>query len=160
MNKIKENLYLAILAGGSGTRLWPLSRKNYPKQFIRFFNDQSLLQQTLLRNNFIVNQPLIVTNYAQRFLTINQLNEVNGNYKLILEPCAKDSFAACITACLEIYKENPNGILLITPADHIIKDQEQYEQVILAAYNIANKELLYDQGVFLFLLSQHFHNQT
>ena len=144
-----KNLYLAILAGGSGSRLWPVSRGNYPKQFMRLEGEgtASFLQKTFRRNSFIENQATILTNESLKFLTKNQLNEIEADFEIILEPTRKDSFAAVLIACLNIYQKNAEGLVLLTPADHIIEDLQAYQATIEKGALLAEKGSLVTFGI-------------
>src|SRR3990167_4260646 len=120
-----------ILAGGSGSRLWPLSRSIYPKQFLPLVNNKTMLQDTALRSQGIENidAPTIICNQEHRFLVAEQLNSIGiHNASIILEPIAKNTAPAVAIAALYHQKNDP--ILLILPADHAIKDAKQFEMTI------------------------------
>jgi len=122
-----------ILCGGSGTRLWPLSRTLYPKQFIKLFNDKSLFQLTLERNSLLCDSNFIVSNSEQYFLALEQEEEVlkkQNSSSYLLEPVGRNTAPAIALACMALDAEE---IVLITPSDHLIKDEEAYEKVILKA---------------------------
>lgn len=134
---------LIVLAGGSGARLWPLSRKLFPKQFIQLFDNNSLFQKTLSRNK--VKQITVVTNEQQYFLVIDQSKEVG--YKdlgFILEPVGRNTAPAIALACFD---SNPDDIILVTPSDHIIKKEEEYLKCLRKAENLANKGFLVTFGI-------------
>ena len=125
-----------ILSGGSGTRLWPLSRSSYPKQFLPITQEQTLFQLTLERvsnlNQSLVNfqNPIIVTNENHRFIVAEQLRQQKVTAKILLEPVAKNT-APAIAAAAELalsYGEDP--VLLILAADHVIQQQEAFNQSI------------------------------
>ena len=134
----KDSVYPVVLCGGSGARLWPLSRSNAPKQFIKLFDDKSLLQNTCLRAQAlgIKNLPIVVSNHAQRFKVAEEMNEINvlKNNNIILEPSAKNTAPAILIAALNAIEKDPHAILLILPSDHYISDLEEFmvafEQVI------------------------------
>src|SRR5437868_3691980 len=117
-----------ILSGGSGTRLWPLSRAMYPKQFIRFFDDQtsSFLATTLKRlgNEAGFAEPIIVCNNDHRFL-VQEEAERSGVRPgaIVLEPVARNTAPAAAVAALMVEREDPEGILVLMPSDHTIKDE-------------------------------------
>jgi mannose-1-phosphate guanylyltransferase len=111
-----------ILCGGSGSRLWPLSRTEMPKQFLNIFNNKSLLELTLERIKEIPNSrsPIIITSVLYQYFVKNLLERLNLNYQIILEPEAKNTTAAIyISICLTVSEED---CLLILPSDHMIPD--------------------------------------
>jgi mannose-1-phosphate guanylyltransferase/mannose-1-phosphate guanylyltransferase/mannose-6-phosphate isomerase len=112
-----------ILAGGSGTRLWPLSRQLYPKQLIRLVNDNTLLQNTLLRLHGLDNvaDPMVICNQDHRFMVAEQIREINaGTAAIILEPAARNTAPAIAVAALQAAQTDPDAVLLVLPADHVI----------------------------------------
>ncbi len=125
-----------ILSGGSGTRLWPLSRSNYPKQFLPITDEKTLFQLTLERvsnlNQSLINfqNPIIVTNENHRFIVAEQLRQQKVTAKILLEPVAKNT-APAIAAAAELalsYGEDP--VLLILAADHVIQQQDAFNKAI------------------------------
>ena len=115
-----------ILSGGSGTRMWPISRTLMPKQFVRFDNNKSLFQKTVQRNIDIIQNIMVISNETQKFLVLDQLNEMgNINSKYIWESVGKNSAAAIIMAALNSHEDE---ILCIVPSDHLIDDQAEYEK--------------------------------
>ena len=131
-----------ILCGGSGTRLWPLSRTLMPKQFIRLFNEKSLFDLTLRRNVY-AQKTIIVCNEAHYFLALEEC----GNKKIdkfILEPFGKNTAAAITFAALCCDKDE---ILLVTPSDHLIEDETEYKKALLIAQSYANQGFLVTFGI-------------
>lgn len=125
-----------ILSGGSGTRLWPLSRAMYPKQFIRFFDGQdSLLGATLRRvtgGEFA--SPIIICNNEHRFLVREELERASLEPRaIILEPMARNTAAAVAVAALVALQVSPDGVIAVMPSDHVVKDA----QAFLASLNDA-----------------------
>ncbi len=122
-----------ILCGGSGTRLWPLSRTHYPKQFLRLVDDHSLLQNTLLRLAGLQNldRTIAVTNEHHRFLLAEQLQEINHEADILLEPIARNTAPAVAAAAHWVLKHG-DGILLVLPSDHVITDIEAFHAAIAA----------------------------
>lgn len=122
------NFQPVILSGGSGTRLWPLSREKYPKQLLTLFNQYSMLQNTALRLDkeeilsLKVNKPIVVSNKEYRFLIAEQLRQINMNSDVILEPCGRNTAPALTLAALNILENNQDAIMLVMPADHLIED--------------------------------------
>jgi mannose-1-phosphate guanylyltransferase/mannose-6-phosphate isomerase len=122
-----------ILSGGSGSRLWPLSRKNKPKQFLTLFNDSSMFQSTLTRLNGLdsLEAPLIVCNNEHRFMVAEQLQEIGLDAKgIILEPCARNTAPAIALAALKAMDNGEDPLLLILAADHLISDVTAFHKAI------------------------------
>ena len=138
-----------ILAGGSGTRLWPLSRQQYPKQFLKLFGDYTMLQQTLQRLDGVDNiaDPIIVCNEDHRFIVAEQLQEIGVNATIILEPCARNTAPAIALAALEASKSDKDVTLLVLPADHLIKDVSTFHQAIAEALNWSDSGNLATFGI-------------
>lgn len=128
-----------LLAGGVGTRLWPLSRRSYPKQFARLTSDESLFQQSAKRlsGSFDVNEaycfgkPLCLTTDAYRFIIGEQLQAVGIDPgPILIEPAAKNTAPAVLAACLYSLQQNPDAVLLVAPSDHVIPDTEEFHASI------------------------------
>ena len=125
-------IYPVILAGGSGTRLWPMSRSLYPKQLISLYNPHTMLQNTLLRLSGLrdLGDPVIICNEDHRFMTAEQIRRIDVNdFKIILEPAARNTAPAIALAALILddnfkseYPDEP--VMLVLPADHEIKNIE------------------------------------
>jgi len=134
-----------ILCGGSGTRLWPISRTLMPKQFVKIFNEKSLFQLTVDRNSKTCDSQFIVSNAEQYFLALDQLEELNQkNNKYLLEPIGRNTAPAIALACLSLpYDE----IVLVTPSDHLIKDEDEYLKVLTIAKELALENNLVTFGI-------------
>ena len=134
-----------ILCGGSGTRLWPISRTLMPKQFVKLFDDKSLFQLTVQRNSKLCKSSFIVSNSEQYFLALDQLEELNiENNRYLLEPIGRNTAPAIALSCMKLdYDE----IVLVTPSDHLIKNQTEYEKVLKKAKELANKNFLVTFGI-------------
>lgn len=129
----KELIYPVILAGGSGTRLWPRSREKDPKQFIRLIDGKTLFQITCKRfSNKKLFAPLtIVTHEEHRFSVRDQLHEIGiKNATIITEPATKNTLTACLLAAFFLFKKVGNVPILFSPADHFIKDDALLYKVI------------------------------
>lgn len=129
-----------ILAGGSGTRLWPMSRQHYPKQLLKLFGDKTMLQQTILRLEGVANLacPIVVCNEEHRFMVAEQLYEIGqSKASIILEPVARNTAPALALAALHARELAENPILLVLSADHMINDVTAFhvalEDAIFAA---------------------------
>ncbi|MCS5420421.1 MULTISPECIES: mannose-1-phosphate guanylyltransferase/mannose-6-phosphate isomerase [Psychrilyobacter] len=137
-----------ILCGGNGTRLWPVSRTLMPKQFVKLFNDQSLFQLTVERNNKVCDSNFIISNTEQYFLAIDQLEEDKKynfqNAKFLLEPVGRNTAPAIALACFDL---DPNEIVLVTPSDHLIKDEYEYEKGLSEAKRLAEEDNLVTFGI-------------
>ncbi len=131
-----------ILCGGSGTRLWPLSRSMYPKQFIRFFNGQSssLLGATLARLSPEAGfpAPILLCNNDHRFLVKEELDRAAIEPRaIILEPVARNTAAAIAVATLAAVRYNPGAVLAVMPSDHVVKDEARFVASVASAARIA-----------------------
>lgn len=135
-----------ILAGGSGTRLWPLSRGNFPKQFLRLDGEESFLQKTLRRNLEIADSLYIITNEAYFHEVLRQAREIDPRLEsnIILEPERKNTAPAIAYAFQQI---DDDGVFLITPADHMISPKEKYREAAQKAEERALKGDLVTFGV-------------
>jgi len=129
-----------ILSGGSGTRLWPLSRKQYPKQYLPLVSDNSMLQETILRLDGLndLAAPIIICNNDHRFLVAEQLQQIDiNNPTILLEPVGRNTAPAIAAAALQSMKDGDDVILLVLSADHVIHDVNAFHKVI----NIAVKQM-------------------
>jgi mannose-1-phosphate guanylyltransferase/mannose-6-phosphate isomerase len=140
-----------ILSGGSGTRLWPLSRASYPKQFLPLVTEKSLFQETLIRlkNNYLdVDEPIIIGNQEHRFLIAEQCRLINVKpNSIILEPFGRNTAAAIATACLNVQNKKGDGILLVMPADHVIENTTAFLDSIKKAISVADQDKIVTFGI-------------
>ena len=134
-----------ILSGGSGSRLWPLSRTTFPKQFLVLSGKSTLFQEAIKRINNLqnshlkVNETLIVTNEEHRFLAMDQLRELKEiKAKLLLEPEGRNTAPALTLAALEALDQNEDSILVVTPSDQLIEDLEAFNQSLASAIHEAD----------------------
>ena len=133
MTQSATHLVPVLLAGGSGTRLWPLSRSQYPKQFLPLVGERSMLQATLERVAPLASEaePLLVCNEAHRFLAAEQLREMGvANPGILLEPAGKNTAPALALAALEVERARPDAQLLVLPADHVIEDPVVFQRAV------------------------------
>lgn len=139
-----------ILAGGSGSRLWPLSRQHYPKQLLKLFGDKTMLQQTILRLTGLPNlgAPIVVCNVEHRFMVAEQLNEIGfSDAAIILEPIARNTAPALALAALHAREIKADSTLLVLSADHMIRDVEEFQRIVKIATEVAAKNHLVTFGV-------------
>ncbi|UTV30467.1 mannose-1-phosphate guanylyltransferase/mannose-6-phosphate isomerase [Photobacterium atrarenae] len=128
-----------ILAGGSGTRLWPLSRAHYPKQFLSLTEEKTMLQATIARlADMDTGTPIILCNETNRFLVAEQLREYGQLGQIILEPVSRNTAPAIALAALAAQAEHSDPLLLVLAADHVIQDPLAFQQVLTAAIPAAS----------------------
>jgi len=139
-----------ILCGGSGSRLWPMSRRLLPKQFLPLAGDKTLFQDTALRTLGLAGcgAPLVVTNAEQRFLAADQLAEIGvAPRALLLEPVGRNTAPAVAAAALHVARENPSAVLLVQPSDHVIGDVPAFHAAVAEAVAVAGDGYLVTFGV-------------
>ncbi len=137
---------VVILCGGSGTRLWPISRTLFPKQFVKLFANESLFQKTVKRNASAADSFTVVINHEQYFMGLDQIEDL-GLVKprtFILEPTGRNTAPAIALAA---FAANPEDILLVVPSDHLIKDQNEYEAAVRRARELAENDRLVTFGI-------------
>jgi len=124
------------MSGGSGTRLWPLSRKHKPKQFIALFGDSTMFQNTLTRLDGIADMqaPVVICNKDHRFMVAEQLHELDiQSPNIILEPVGRNTAPAIAIAALQAMATDDDPLLLVLAADHVIENTPSFHQAISAA---------------------------
>ncbi|MFC0336336.1 mannose-1-phosphate guanylyltransferase (GDP) /mannose-6-phosphate isomerase, type 2 [Kushneria avicenniae] len=146
-----DPLIPVVLSGGSGTRLWPISRRDYPKQFLPLMDaEHSLLQQTLQRLEGIsdISAPIVVCNEIHRFLVAEQLRQldmVHGG--ILLEPAGRNTAPAIALAALQALKAHDDALLLVMPADHVIGDITAFHRALENARAMAGQGKLMTFGI-------------
>jgi mannose-1-phosphate guanylyltransferase/mannose-6-phosphate isomerase len=138
-----------ILAGGSGTRLWPLSRADYPKQFLALGEEKSLLQATVVRfTDSLARPPLVVCAEQHRFLTAEQLQAMGVNDAcILLETVARNTAPAIGLAAWQVQNSDPDAVMVVLPADHVIDDVEQLQHSVSQAVELAEAGFMVTLGI-------------
>lgn len=137
-------IYNVILSGGVGSRLWPLSRKNHPKQFLKIFEGKSLFELTAQRNKSVVDELMVVGNSDHIEWSRDLLKDIDLPKIFVTETIARNTAAAIAFAALAVEADD---ILIITPSDHLIQNQEAYEKSLLDAVELAKKDFVVTFGV-------------
>lgn len=128
-----------ILSGGAGTRLWPASRRDFPKQFLKLFGGESTFQATMLRLRApdLFSAPIVVTGAAHLALVRDQLAEIGVEARIVVEPMRRDSGPAALAAALLVAEEEPSAAVLVGPADHFVPDADAFRDACRAAFAAA-----------------------
>ncbi|MCS4235341.1 mannose-1-phosphate guanylyltransferase/mannose-6-phosphate isomerase [Stenotrophomonas sp. BIGb0135] len=144
-----HNILPVILSGGSGTRLWPLSREAYPKQFLALAGEQTMLQATWQRVAPIAGHaPLVVANEEHRFVAAEQLQQLGVQPQaILLEPMGRNTAPAIAVAALEAMRQGDDAVLLVLPSDHVIADEEAFRAAVLRALPAAEAGKLVTFGI-------------
>jgi mannose-1-phosphate guanylyltransferase len=137
------------MAGGSGSRLWPLSRDLHPKQFLKLTGNESMLQATVLRvRDLPAAAPLVICNEEHRFLAAEQLRELNVlQHNVLLEPTSRNTSAAIALAAIHALKDGADPLLLVLAADHVILDEAAFHASVLKAIPLAKNDRLVTFGI-------------
>lgn len=143
-------IHPVILSGGSGTRLWPLSRASYPKQLLKLVSDRTLLQDTVTRGLLDVGfaAPLVVCNAEHRFLVGEQLEEIGVKPQaLLLEPLARNTGPAIAAAALWLLRHDPEALMLVQPSDHVIASLPEFHHAVMQGMVAAQAGRLVTFGI-------------
>ncbi|MFP4098384.1 MAG: mannose-1-phosphate guanylyltransferase/mannose-6-phosphate isomerase [Alphaproteobacteria bacterium] len=142
-------MYPVILSGGSGTRLWPLSRPLYPKQFLPLHSEQTLFQETLGRlQSLEACAPIIMCNEEHRFIVAENIRALGAReHSILLEPVGRNTAPAIAVSALQALKEDEQAILLVLPADHVITDKVAFAKSVKTAETMAQQGLLVTFGI-------------
>ena len=138
-----------VLSGGSGTRLWPLSRASFPKQLIPLIGENTMIQETVRRLDGLETlPPIVVCNERHRFIIAEQLNQIGiKNPAIILEPVAKNTAPAICAACIQAEKTDKDAVVVVLPSDHSIQDREAFRAAVRTAAAEAEKGSLVTFGI-------------
>lgn len=150
-SNVEPSLYPVIMAGGSGTRFWPLSRHLFPKQLLRIGGDETLIQQTMRRIVGCASptRVLISTNVQQADLIKVQLSDWKDDvqHNFVLEPDGRNTAPAIALAALEVLRRDPDGVMLVVPADHVVTGQREFESAVALASALAHDGWLVTFGI-------------
>ncbi|MDH5572008.1 MAG: mannose-1-phosphate guanylyltransferase/mannose-6-phosphate isomerase [Gammaproteobacteria bacterium] len=144
-----------ILSGGSGSRLWPLSRELYPKQLIQLVTEQTMLQDTVSRltgvdskENIELLNPVVVCNEEHRFFVAEQLRQIGSPAdKIILEPVGRNTAPALTLAALAVANDDPDTVMLVMPADHVIQNTAAFHQAVQNGLELSRAGYLVTFGI-------------
>ncbi len=147
-----------ILSGGAGTRLWPLSWGNHPKQFLPLVSERTMIQETLLRlKGLELGAPVISCGEAHRFMVAQQIGEIMGemdsrvkpenDIQILLEPMAKNTAPAIAAACCAAMQQDPDAVVIVLPSDHVIADVDAFQKAVRAAALNAEQGYLVTFGI-------------
>jgi len=147
----RPTVFPVIMAGGSGTRFWPLSRQLFPKQLLKIIGDETLIQQTMRR--VVTGAPpervMISTNPPQAESIRVQLSGWKDALKdnFVLEPEGRNTAPAIALVALELVRRDPDAVMLVVPADHIVKGQKEFDAAVALAAELAQQGLLVTFGI-------------
>jgi mannose-1-phosphate guanylyltransferase/mannose-6-phosphate isomerase len=146
---VSKIIHPLLLCGGSGTRLWPLSRKSYPKQFARIVGDESLFQASARRlSGADFAAPTIITGSDYRFIVVEQLAGIEiAADAILIEPSARNTAAAVAAAAVALHAQAPGALMLVAPSDHVIPDAAAFRAAVTAAVPVAEAGGLVTFGI-------------
>jgi mannose-1-phosphate guanylyltransferase / mannose-6-phosphate isomerase len=148
------NIQPVVLCGGSGTRLWPLSREKHPKQLLALISDDSLLQATVRRldgleagEDMALNDPMVVSNEEYRFVIAEQMRLIDRHATILLEPAGRNTAPALTLAALAVNQDKADALLLVMPADHIMLDTAAFLIAVRQGAELAEEGLIVTFGI-------------
>ena len=146
---MSDHIIPLIMCGGAGTRLWPASRENRPKQFLRLFGANSTFQDTMLRvsDASLFARPIVITNAAYRFMVLEQLAEINLEADILLEPARRDSGPAIAAGAAFALTRDPKAVVLALAADHVVQDTPAFVEACRKALDVASAGRIVTFGV-------------
>ena len=148
--RMDKPIYPVILSGGTGSRLWPMSRALLPKQFLPLLSERSMMQDTVLRLSGLerCQRPVVVSNGEHRFLVAEQLREIDlPPHAQILEPVGRNTAPAVAVAALCVAETDPDAVMLVLPADHLIREVPRFHDAIRRAARVAGRGHLVTFGI-------------
>ena len=149
--KNKLNVYPILLAGGSGTRLWPVSRQFYPKQLVKFIGEDSLIQSTIKRLTPVLNMEniRIVCGKDHIYEIARHMKEigVSAEKKILAEPCGRNTAPAILLAMLQVIQKEKDAVLCIFPADHVIRDERVFHERLKSAVKLSEMGYIVTFGI-------------
>lgn len=135
-----QNIYTLIMAGGSGTRFWPRSKTQKPKQYLNIFGESSLLQDTIERfATFTEKENIYIVSSANQAKVLEEQTPMLPKQNLIYEPIGRNTLPCIGLAAMYAERENPDGIMVVSPSDHLITNNQLFEETVLAAVKIADE---------------------
>ncbi|XOZ34891.1 mannose-1-phosphate guanylyltransferase/mannose-6-phosphate isomerase [Halomonadaceae bacterium KBTZ08] len=145
-------MHAVILSGGSGTRLWPLSRETYPKQFLALNTQESLLEESLQRACAVpgCSSLSVITNEAHRFIVaahLQRYGEQAEHGRILLEPVGRNTAPAIALAALRVQEQDPDGVMLVLPSDHVVRDTDAFVNAVQAGEEAAHQGRLVTFGI-------------
>ena len=148
------NIQPVVLCGGSGTRLWPLSREKHPKQLLALISDDSLLQATVRRldgleagENIALNDPIVVSNEEYRFVIAEQMRVMGRHAAILLEPAGRNTAPALTLAALAVNQDEADAVLLVMPADHVMLDTAAFLIAVRQGAKLAAEGMVVTFGI-------------
>ena len=146
---MNDTIHPVLLCGGSGTRLWPLSRKSHPKQFVKLMGEESLFQSSALRlSSTGFGEPSVVTGSDYRFMVVEQLAAVKiAPRNILIEPLARNTAAAICAAAIALEAKEGDSLMLVAPSDHVIPDGNGFRATVQAAVPAARDGQIVTFGI-------------
>ena len=148
------NIQPVVLCGGSGTRLWPLSREKHPKQLLALISDDSLLQATVRRldgleagENIALNDPIVVSNEEYRFVIAEQMRVMGRHAAIVLEPAGRNTAPALTLAALAVNQDEADAVMLVMPADHVMLDTAAFLIAVRQGAKLAEEGMVVTFGI-------------
>lgn len=148
-SKPEKSLYAVIMAGGKGTRFWPISRESFPKQFLRLTGDRTLIQDTMhrLRDAVRPSNFLIITTEAQKDIVHWQIKDVSDGAVCVIEPEGKNTAPAIALAAFKLFKKEKDALMFVLPSDHYIEDERHFLDTLRRAVPVAKKGRIVTFGI-------------